>query len=278
MASKIMYLALAICATTAVAASAIPETRIVGGSPTTIEEFPYIVALVYFYPGPGIYVQRCVGSLISSWHVLTTSFCFIGANLNYMLIRAGSTNSLNGGVLSTVRDVIKHPNYVEAPRQADIAVVVLNFPVSPSDTIGILYLPPLNWYIPDGTSVKIVSWGFESEQGPQLETLKTVNLNKLPLADCQAVYADSDAVVIEDPVICASQPGPIGMCLGDSGAPMVIQNVVVGLASYYQGCGDNAWPDVFTRIDRYTDWILDVAVAPSASSNFTNVKVAVPTI
>lgn len=58
---------------TAVAA---PETRLAGGDPTTINDFPYIVAYTYSYPNAGITIQRCVGSLISSWHVLSSAFCF----------------------------------------------------------------------------------------------------------------------------------------------------------------------------------------------------------
>ena len=57
-------------------AAAAPENRIVGGDHVTIQEFPYIVAYTYRYPGPGITVQRCVGALVSSWHVVTSGFCF----------------------------------------------------------------------------------------------------------------------------------------------------------------------------------------------------------
>ncbi|CAG5037503.1 unnamed protein product [Parnassius apollo] len=264
--------ALCLALTLACAVIAAPDTRIVGGTPTTIEDFPYIVALVYWYPGPGITIQRCVGGLISSWHVLTTSFCFTGAVLSNMEVRAGSTNSLSGGVVVTIREVIKHPDYQETPRVADIAVVVLESPLAITNTINILYLPPQSTYIPDGQSVKVVSWGFESEIGPQLETLKTINLKKVPLEDCQAAYAEKDTVVIDDPVICAAEEGDVGTCRGDSGAPMVIDQVVVGLSSYFQDCGTDDYPDVFTRIDRYTDWIISVATAQYRNGTTVRVK------
>lgn len=91
---------------------------------------------------------------------------FSEANLDNMLIRAGSTNSMSGGVLSTIQNVIKHPDYVVAPRAADIAVTVLTYPLGITDSIGVLYLPPQEWSIPDGTPVKVVSWGFESVSFP----------------------------------------------------------------------------------------------------------------
>ncbi|CAH0697535.1 unnamed protein product [Spodoptera exigua] len=252
--ASVAYLFLAIFAV----ASAAPDGRIVGGDHVTIEEFPYAVAYTYLYPGPGITVQRCVGSLVSSFHVLTSSFCFTGANLDNMRIRAGSTNSLSGGTIVEIDNVVKHPDYTETPRSHDIAVTFLKTPLGLSNVINVLYLPPANTYIPDGQSLKVVSWGFESESGPQLETLKTVFLNKLSLADCQAVYGDTDSVEISDSVICAAAAGK-GMCMGDSGAPMVINNAIVGSSSFFKDCLDDEFPDIFTRIDRYTNWILEVA-------------------
>ncbi|KAJ0171051.1 hypothetical protein K1T71_013250 [Dendrolimus kikuchii] len=237
--------------------SAAPNTRIVGGEHTTIERFPYITALTYHYPGAGITIQRCVGALLSSWHVLTTGFCFTGAILTNFEVRAGSTNSLWGGVVVTIGDMVKHPEYVEAPRAGDIAVVILQSPLGISSTVNILFLPPQNTYIPDGESVKIVSWGFEYLGGPQLETLKTINMNKLSLDECAEKYEGNTGVAIVDEVICAGAAGR-ATCFGDSGAPMVINQVLVGSASYYDSCSDE-YPSVFTRVDRYTNWILEVA-------------------
>ncbi|KAI8425780.1 hypothetical protein MSG28_011563 [Choristoneura fumiferana] len=261
MAFKLVALVLAV----AVAASAAPDSRIVGGTPTSIQEFPYIVALTYLYPGPGITVQRCVGSILSSFHVMTSGFCFTGAVLENMKVRAGSTLSMSGGEIRDIRDFIKHPNYEEDPRAGDIAICFLASPLFMTDTIAALFIPPQNQYLPDYTQVKAVSWGFVSEDGPQNEELKTVNLLKIPLADCQERYSDVAGVIIDDPVLCAGDQGPIGMCAGDSGAPLVIGQVIVGISSFNKNCGDETYPDVFTRIDRYTDWILDVATSPLAT-------------
>ncbi|MBN4663951.1 trypsin-like serine protease, partial [Escherichia coli] len=89
-------------------------------------EFPYAVAFLYTYPGPGITVQRCVGSLLSSLHVLTSGFCYTGAILENFQIRAGSTSSLTGGTLVGIRTCEKHPGYVESPRRDDIAITFLD--------------------------------------------------------------------------------------------------------------------------------------------------------
>ncbi|XP_068624608.1 trypsin beta-like [Battus philenor] len=248
-------------------ADSAPQSRIVGGTPTTIYESPYMVALLYHFPATGLRVQRCVGSLISSWHVLTSAYCYTGAVLSNIEVRAGSTHSMAGGSVVTISEVIKHPDYQQRPRSADIAVAVLATPLPISSDIDILYLPPQGINIPDGQSLKVVGWGFESLGAPQLETLKTINLNKVSLDECQAIYGEQDNVVIDNSVICASEEGQVGTCHGDSGAPLVMGNLVVGLSSYFQECGDAVHPDVFTSIDHYTNWILEVAVAPRTSPN-----------
>ncbi|CAK1595393.1 unnamed protein product [Parnassius mnemosyne] len=264
--------ALCLALTLACAVTSAPESRIADGTPITIEEFPYIVALEYHFPASGIRVQRCVGSLISSWHVLTSSFCYLGAVLSNMQVRAGSTNIMSGGTVVNIRDVIKHPDYQQSPRTADIAIAVLEAPLGISDTINVLFLPPQGTHIPDGQSLKVVGWGFESMDGPQVETLQTINLRKVVLDKCLADYADKDGVVIDDRVICASEGGQISTCLGDHGAPMVINQVVVGLASYFDECNTDVYPNVFTRIDRFTDWILEVSVAPYSNNTVVRTR------
>ncbi|XP_075987437.1 trypsin beta-like [Anticarsia gemmatalis] len=253
---SVVYLLLALVA----AASAAPESRVVGGTPTTIEEFPYAISILYRYPMAGITIQRCVGSLISSFHVLTSGFCFTGAILSNMQIRAGSTSSMTGGTLVAVSGFEKHPTYSETPRAGDIAVLFLARALGMSNTINVLFLPPAFFNIPDGTSLKVVSWGFESEQGPQMELLKEGYFNKMNVFECQNKFSGlEDQVTITEDVICAQAPGK-AICRGNSGAGMVINNVIIGTSSYHQTCTDE-YPSVFARVDRYTNWILEVAAA-----------------
>lgn len=68
-------------------------------------------------------------------------------------------------------------------------------------------------------------------------------------------------------VFCAAETDK-GICFGDAGAPFVSTvfstEALVGISSYYQECG--TYPDVFTRIDQYSNWILEIAAAPLARS------------
>lgn len=71
-------------------------------------------------------------------------------------------------------------------------------------------------------------------------------------------------------MLCASAPGK-GICFGDSGAPMVVDNVLIGLSSLFKDCRSDEYPDIFTRIDSYTDWIMETA---GASRSISPIRVA----
>lgn len=87
-------------------------------------------------------------------------FVLSGAVISNFQIRAGSTNSLSGGTLVNIANVVKHPDYAEVPRSNDIALTFLASPLPISNVINVLYLPPQNFFIADDQSVNIVSWGF----------------------------------------------------------------------------------------------------------------------
>ncbi|XP_052745379.1 trypsin, alkaline A-like [Bicyclus anynana] len=286
MVTRLICLALALFCTV----SAAPESRIVGGSPAAIQEFPSAIAVVYHYPNIDRYIQRCAGALVSSWHILTTAFCFTcqvdahelyndqilmffipvafknrGANINNVRLSGGSAQSLGGAQVSTAREIIQHPEYVAETRLNDLAVVVSTNPFVITGALNIVFIPPANTFLPDGLVTRVAGWGFESEGGAQLDSLQAITLTTISTAACQEAFADVNDIDINDSVLCASSP-TAGTCFGDAGAPMYYNNVVVGLASYYKDCGNPTYPDVFTRVDRHTDWIMSVAVTPTGET------------
>jgi len=63
-------------------------------------------------------------------------------------------------------------------------------------------------------------------------------------------------------MLCGVAPNCSGTCFGDSGSPLTVESAggtrtVVGIVSF--GIGGCAllsfWPDVFTRVTEYLDWL-----------------------
>ncbi|XP_045507642.1 phenoloxidase-activating factor 3-like [Colias croceus] len=165
---------------------------------------------------------------------------------------------------TTMRGLLKHPGYVESPRQNDIALVFLQQPFGQSSVIRPLPLPPQDYDLPVGVSGVVAGWGFNAE-GTQHDALQSVVLEKVSLDACAAAYADEEQIDINERVLCAAKENS-GACFGDAGAPMVATifntQALVGISSYFKDCGSSEYPDVFTNIASYTDWIMENAVAP----------------
>ena len=75
---------------------------------------------------------------------------------------------------------------------------------------------------------------------------------------CGAAYNPVSKVPISDDQICAGN-GQADTCSGDSGGPMLSDQFgtfsVIGVTSFGVSCSDSTFPGVYTRVDRYLDWI-----------------------
>lgn len=84
------------------------------------------------------------------------------------------------------------------------------------------------------------------------ETLKKVdNLKIYSQEDCKAIYGKGPT----NRTICAGNPDHLeGICNGDNGSPLMINNAIVGIASWMRyPCA--SLPAVYTKISHYIKWI-----------------------
>lgn len=59
---------------------------------------------------------------------------------------------------------------------------------------------------------------------------------------------------IDQTIICTKNFVGSGMCLGDSGSGVVVDNTLVGIVSSSLGCA-KGYPDIHTNIYSYLGWI-----------------------
>lgn len=69
------------------------------------------------------------------------------------------------------------------------------------------------------------------------------------------MYLDKSSV--SDRQICAGVPNVGGKdsCTGDSGGPLTVDGVLVGIVSYGEDCGKAEYPGVYSNIAEYRNWI-----------------------
>ncbi|XP_037302848.1 trypsin, alkaline C-like [Manduca sexta] len=133
-------------------------SRIVGGSPTTIYEYPYLSNMEFHLLGI-IWFQFCGGSLITSSVVLSAAHCYAGDHPSQWRVRLGSTFVNTGGSLIGVSELLIHPKYSGATLDADVAIVRLSRPAVFSDGVRSARIAGPNYNLPDGTPVNAAGWG-----------------------------------------------------------------------------------------------------------------------
>lgn len=229
--------------------------RIVGGSATTIERFPYQISLRRSDIG-----HICGGSVITTNRVLTASHCLNPAHTPEMYtILAGSTRRL-GDANEQVRQVsnyVRHPKYNQQTRQNDIAVVLLRQPLNFGANVRAIPLPAQYTLVPYGANSTVTGWGYTIENLPSsisdvlMFTTKPIVRNGI----CNLAYGGR--ITID--MLCAGVPeGGRDACQGDSGGPLTVNGVQHGVVSWGRGCGRPGFPGVYARVSFFINWISSV--------------------
>nr|XP_021194195.2 trypsin, alkaline C [Helicoverpa armigera] len=240
-------------------------SRIVGGTVTSIEKFPSIVAIEHYSIFSGTWGQSCAANVLTSRYVLSAAHCFAGLfyHISYRRFRAGSSIRHNGGVVIYAEAAFNHPSYGQLGADGDISVVRLMGPLTYSPVIQQAAIPPQGFQIPDNLPVVHAGWGHTTEGGSSSEVLLETTIFTINNQLCAARYLTLDPPRVVTPnMICAGilDIGGKDACQGDSGGPLYLGDVLVGVVSWGHGCANETFPGVSTAVSPYTNWILSTAV------------------
>ncbi|XP_037039357.1 mucin-2-like [Bradysia coprophila] len=246
------------------------QTRVVGGGPAKLGQYPWIAALGYT-SSSGAIVFNCAGSLITQKHVLTTAHC---VNNNLYLARLGeydlsSTNDGAFPVDMVIDQTFVHEQYVPKIIYSDIAMLKLRDYAPITDQIRPICLPlnePLRSRDLTGYQPFIAGWGATSYQGPVSSILQEAQIPVVSNSDCERnyrIYFPNQ--IFDNRVICAGFGGR-DSCQGDSGGPLMLPQIIstgsssyyfvlIGLVSYGYECATDGFPGVYTRVSTFIPWI-----------------------
>jgi Trypsin len=287
--SKIAALAclgLGLCALPTVAQAQSIEPRIVGGSGTTVEQYPWQAAIVNS-PNKAIGDahdrQFCGGSLITSSIVLTAAHCLDnndpdcdpGGDVSECLpgdpggdgtkqvdpddidVVLGQTtlSAAPPDAEHSVVDASYDDNFDPVTFQHDVGYLVLSTPVELSDTVQTIPLAgddEASVWAPD-TLVEVSGWGSTVYQGDTVDTLRAATVPIVADYTCGSSQFYGSAF---DPatMVCAGYPdGGVDSCQGDSGGPLESPLEgggyrLVGITSWGFHCAEPDSPGVYTRI------------------------------
>jgi len=225
--------------------------RIVGGSPTLIGRYPYLVALIQKVSDAAMY-QLCGGVLIAPDVVLTAAHC--APKINTVQIGRYDLSDWSGNFETfNIVQSISHPLFNNIDFFYDYALLKL----SGKSTYAYAQLNHDREMPTVGSYVTVIGWGATETGGQSSSIPNEVPVQCLSNTQCSADYASEKII---NTMICASSPGK-DACQGDSGGPLImkgdnsIEDVLVGVVSWGYSCADPLHPGVYSRVSTVIDWI-----------------------
>ena len=239
--------------------------RVVGGVPANATEHPWIIGLhTYFlgYDENGAIAEfrsTCTGTVLSPTKVLTAGHCIIGLTYGTTFAIAGRNDLdvASGGWVSRVSSTWTHQNF-------NIGAIWNGTANVPVDDVSVLTLldPLPSEYTPiqltaqgdqtpyaAGTEALIIGYGIRNVND-EFGVLYKTTVPMTSDAECQSVYGtDFDA----DRMVCAGDPAAgKDTCNGDSGGPIVVAGVQVGITDWgYAPCASTY--GVYERLSYYSN-------------------------
>ncbi|CAG4962457.1 unnamed protein product [Colias eurytheme] len=201
---------------------------ILGGHNITIDQAPY----------QANYGDICGAVIIHKQWLLTSAHC----GSEYDFIRVGSKYRKKGPKIYIEFHHI-HPMYgYEHKFDYDIQLLELKRGLRFGRTVSAIK-------ISDGAcgdNVNVCGWGYPKEKGTYQEVLQRVDIEIVPLSQCQTVQNRWYNHSLTNRMFCAGDSHG-DACQGDSGGSAVSYSQLVGISSFGYGCGRHT-PGVYANV------------------------------
>ncbi|XP_074102144.1 chymotrypsin-1-like [Cotesia typhae] len=170
-----------------------------------------------------------------------------------MTIIAGTNLLSKGGNVYKVDEFFIH-DYSPSTFINDIALIRTASEIEFSDKVQPIKLSESNFHA-HGDPAVLTGWGYTIDAlGAMLspDKLQEINLKIYEQSECQKILRN----VYESQICILTKEGE-GACMGDSGGSLVADGVQIGIISNVVPCA-RGYPDVYTRVSYYTEWIKEI--------------------
>lgn len=234
------------------------DFRIVRGSEVHIRDVPYFAIILKNS------IVHCGSTILTKNKVLTAAHC-VAENLQVV---AGYNKDYDDMQKITVWKMMNHPNYryISATNftpsilDYDVAIFYLSHNLLYTEHIQPVKLALERYQVPPtGTKLIAIGAGILKEAGRQNPARVNILYNvTLPVYDfklCKRAYRRINVKLTELNFCAGYATGRFDVCNGDSGGPLMLDDLQFGIVSFGHGCGRPEFPSVFSTVSRVLNWI-----------------------
>lgn len=231
-----------------------PLKRILPTESPNATTWPWMVALL---KDDGIHY--CGGVLISKKHVLTAAHCVAPFKVNRITVRVGEydlekdreTRHTDHRIVA----VYIHEQFDNSTYENDIAILKLQRNSIANSYTWPICLPPESETF-ERKMVVVTGWGTLYYGGPPSDILMQVQVPVWVQKLCSEKFSQP---ILETHLCAGAYEGGKDSCQGDSGGPLMYYVdghwMTVGIVSWGIRCGQPQSPGIYTRVNKYLDWI-----------------------
>lgn len=257
--AQLIFLTLGASVALGQAARGIPgvQPKVIGGSDTPDDAYPWMVALVYTSENSVEAGHFCGGTLIHPYWVVTAAHCVEDLTADDLDVALG-VNQLSDETevqVIPVAEIVIHPNFRTEVLDADIALLRLEEPADARFTP----LPVIEDEALDdpGATGRVLGWGDTGGFGVFPDQLQEADI---PVVDLSVANPTFNNGLTGNMLPAGFFGGTPDTCQGDSGGPLVVADgdgdwVLAGITSFGFGCGQAANYGVYTRVANFVTFI-----------------------
>ncbi len=249
-----------------IASADVPGSREkVSGKQPAPEAYPWLVAVGMRRAG-GDFAMYCAGSVIAPRWVLTAAHCKVRPG---DVVTSGRYDlATKAGREILVKEVLTYRSFNPKTQDGDAALLYLAERVSVTP-IALNFDRSIE--IAPNTELLVAGWSSASYVGPRSNVPREIELYTVSHGGCGSLYS-REGRGVSDTMFCAEaqtkgrrilETGELvrDVCVGDGGAGAVRLNPIsytydlVGIVSWGIGCGDLAFPGVYTSVSAIGPWV-----------------------
>ncbi|XP_034834614.1 trypsin-1-like [Maniola hyperantus] len=254
------------------------SARIVGGSDSLPAEFPWAASI--WRQG----THQCGATIINDRWLLTAGHCICSVfdefyKSKQLAVVVGYTDISAGDQNEKLAKIIPHPEYRCKKKTNDVALLKTIRQLRWTNELRPACLPQPLAADYSGKMATVAGWGFTNEDrgiGTRPNVLQKTDVVVVENNECNNWYESQGSKVRIIPTqMCAGhETGGRDSCWADSGGPLMVKgdkghSTIIGVVSTGSGCARAKMPGIYTRVSKFTEWIVSSVNEDSARSGFS---------